>query len=231
VALVSRAVRASQAAGQDRLLCECFGKNWLLVIADGAGGVSGGAEAADLVVSAARTLDQQLQSIEPDDLVQFLEQLDIKISRTDSAGESTALIAVVRDARVLGASVGDSEAWLLSGGSVIDLTSVQVRKPLIGSGEARPTSFGPFSLGGRLVLGSDGLFKYCPRAKLLETTLTAPIESAADDLAALVKLPSGDLFDDVAVIVFTEIEPSNDCNESSESASADRAKTGGNGEP
>jgi hypothetical protein len=42
----------------------------------------------------------------------------------------------------VGASVGDSSAWLISpAGEVTDLTAQQRRRPLLGSGEALPVQF------------------------------------------------------------------------------------------
>ena len=39
---------------------------------------------------------------------------------------------------LLGASIGDSGAWLIDGSRIVDLTANQRRKPLLGSGYAHP---------------------------------------------------------------------------------------------
>ncbi len=51
-----------------------------------------------------------------------------------TAGEAAAVVALVTKGMIVGASVGDSEAWLLARGGVVRLTSNQRRKPLLGSG-------------------------------------------------------------------------------------------------
>jgi PPM family protein phosphatase len=59
--------------------------------------------------------------------------------RRNQGGETTAVIAVVDESGVNGASVGDSGAWQVEPAMHIDLACQQIRKPLIGSGEAVPS--------------------------------------------------------------------------------------------
>lgn len=100
-----------------------------------------------------------------------------------------------------GASVGDSGAWLVWDGTVIDLTEQQVRKPLLGSGAAHPVAFGPVPMRGRLVVATDGLFKYATRARLVSAASRGGPESAVTALIDAVRMPSGRLQDDVGVVV------------------------------
>ncbi|HEV7558771.1 MAG TPA: hypothetical protein VGO00_25040, partial [Kofleriaceae bacterium] len=117
----------------------------MVALADGAGGTGNGAAAAQAIVDAVET--------GAGDWCALLEDLD---GRLDGA-QATAVIVSVRE-RITGVSVGDSGAWLVRDGDIIDLTEHQRRKPLVGGG-CEPVAFeAPFD--GTLVVGSDGLFRY-----------------------------------------------------------------------
>src|SRR5262249_7289847 len=97
-----------------------------------------------------------------------------------------------------GASVGDSGAWLID--PFVDLTSAQKRKPLIGSGRACPVPFAsPFA--GTLLLASDGLFKYAAQSRIRQLAAHPELERIPEMLVDAVRLPSGNLQDDVAVMI------------------------------
>jgi len=121
-----------------------------------------------------------------------------------SAGLTTALVAAVGNGTVEGASVGDSEAWLISDGDYHVLTEHQNRKPLIGSRSCRPVAFGPVSMNGTLVLGSDGLFKYCKLERLLSIARSVSIDAMPQQFLESVRLPSGRIQDDFSVLVCRE---------------------------
>ena len=118
-------------------------------------------------------------------------------------GESTGLVVVVSDGMVFGASVGDSEALLHDDRVFTDLTANQIRKPLLGSGSAIPVSFGPVPFAGMLVAGTDGLFKYCVRKAMAEVLSDPGRERVVWRLVSAVRLPSGDLRDDVGIVVIS----------------------------
>lgn len=168
----------------------------LLVVADGAGGSSGGAEAAQAVIDCVRVLHAQGA---PVDWARVLTALDLEIARMPQAGETTAVVALIQDGMVRGASVGDSGAWVVRGQDVSDLTEHQHRKPLLGSGVASPVSFGPVDCGAYVLLASDGLFKYAPPRRIAELVRSLPPAAAAHALVDAARLPSGRLQDDVAV--------------------------------
>lgn len=172
----------------------------VLVLADGAGGRSGGRAAAEGVIRLALDQARALasDSLEP---VELLRAIDAALAGDPVAGEATAVVAVVTPSQVHGASVGDSGAWLVSGDPVTDLTRRQVRKPMIGSGAAVPIAFGPVALAGRLLLASDGLLKYSPRDRLLAAANEPRLSEAVNALIETVRLRSGALPDDVAVIL------------------------------
>lgn len=167
----------------------------LLVLADGAGGVSGGARAADLVIRLAR----HVQS--PEEACALLHEIDLAVCSDRSAGETTGVVVGIRAGILVGASVGDSGAWLLSSDRVEDLTKRQSRKPFLGTGAALPVGFGPLAFSGRLLIASDGLLKYAPRPEIVAAALAREMSPAADQLLDAARLPSGALHDDVAILL------------------------------
>jgi PPM family protein phosphatase len=116
-------------------------------------------------------------------------------------GESTAVIISVFPGGLIGASVGDSGAWLLQGERWRYLTSGQNRKPLVGSGEAKPVTFLDPARDGILLIASDGLFKYAPPERIREVAAQPDLDSAATQLVNLVRFQSGRLSDDVSLIL------------------------------
>jgi hypothetical protein len=83
----------------------------------------------------------------------------------------------------------------------IVLTTNQNRKPLVGSRRCSAIAFGPVPMRGTLVLGSDGLFKYCPRKELLSIARSPELERIPELLLRASQLPSSRLQDDFAVLV------------------------------
>jgi serine/threonine protein phosphatase PrpC len=82
-----------------------------------------------------------------------------------------------------------------------DLTARQRRRPLLGSGEALPVQFEAERGGGRLLLASDGLVKYATVERICALAIQGTVSEAATALANSVRLPSGALQDDVAVVI------------------------------
>jgi serine/threonine protein phosphatase PrpC len=193
---VATRVVGAASEGQDRVATKQFERGFLLVLADGAGGTGGGARAAELVVARALALNEP-----PDDCCSLLRSLDRELERNASCGMTTTVLAFVARDSVHGASVGDSEAWLLTDSDVIDLTAAQDRKPLLGSGRAAPAPFGPVRRQGRLLLASDGLFNYTAPTRIAECVRSGPVEQAAQCLLDAARLRDGSLNDDVSVIV------------------------------
>jgi serine/threonine protein phosphatase PrpC len=104
--------------------------------------------------------------------------------------------------RVAAASVGDSAAWLIApSGELTDLTVHQRRKPLLGSGEALSVEFQAELRGGRLLLASDGLTKYTTAGRICELAMAESVVAAVSSLVDCVRLPTGGLHDDVAVVL------------------------------
>jgi len=166
----------------------------LLVLADGAGGTSGGAAAADAVLAGALSFFPNSAS----DCVRFLQDLDQKLT---TIGQSTAVLVVLTESEIFGASVGDSSSWLVGAADATDLTQHQRAKPLLGSGLAVPVGFGPLPFVGRVLLGSDGLFKYVSHDRIAALARSSPFADAATVLVDAARLRSGALQDDIAVVV------------------------------
>lgn len=191
---------AANPENQDRGEVITIGRHLVLVVADGAGGRSGGAEAAKMAVDMVCRDAGGLES--PEACVHLLRQLDQTMASDRVAGESTCVVVVVGPEGIFGASVGDSGAWLLGDSHHVNLTSRQVRKPMLGSGGACPVSFRHEPTAGhRLLLATDGLLKYASQERIAETCRTGSPLHIARQLIGLVRYPSGALPDDVTVIV------------------------------
>ena len=179
---------AAVGPGEDRLGVWLGDATLVIALADGAGGIPGGARAADLAVSGL------LRSL-PGDPVTALKTLDARIHDDREAGECTAIALSFTQGIVRGASCGDSAAFL----DGVELTTGQHRKRRLGSGRALPTTFE--GRGRRLLGCSDGLSGYVRGAKL-EAALALPrLDAAADALVASARLPSGGLMDDLALVL------------------------------
>jgi len=134
------------------------------------------------------------------DWVQVLVSLDAHLSSTAGMGETTAVVAFVTDEEIVGASVGDSGGWMLTG-VWLNLLEGQRRKPLLGSGVAVPIGFGPLPVGERVLIGSDGLFNYVDAKRIGRLASNSSLESAASELVQAAWLPSGGLQDDLAIVI------------------------------
>lgn len=180
--------------GEDRVKIIDRDGGVVIIVADGAGGSGSGGEAADTVVrevAAFATLDRGA-----DGWCEILNQTDLRVA----SGESTCVVAAWSANGIVGASVGDSEAWLIEGEKLCDLTSAQSRKPLLGSGEARPVGFSHPPSQGLLLASTDGFSKYVRREALMRELPWIEFPVLVRKLVDLVRLPSGDLWDDVGLV-------------------------------
>jgi len=188
-------VVAAQPKGEDRACVIELHDTFVAVVADGVGGTGNGGVAAQLIVDAVSALTHV-----PNDWCVFLEHLDAEASRSGS-GRSTAVIVAVCDGRLSGTSVGDSAAWLISNGELIDLTEGQQRRPFVGGGcIACATPSVPLN-DGTLLVASDGLLNYAKRNDIIAIVSGPNLRAAARALVDLVRLPNGKLQDDVAVVL------------------------------
>lgn len=191
---------AGNPVNQDRGLVLCDGSRVVLCVADGAGGSSGGVEAASMALEGIR-LNVSLLT-DTDSCVEILRKMDAIIANDQVAGETTCALAIITPEEIFGASTGDSGIWLIpEQGAHVDLTQAQQRKPFLGSGSAWPVPFQRPRCLGRLLLATDGLLKYASVDRILATCREPQIELAADRLVELVRYPSGALPDDVTLIL------------------------------
>lgn len=172
----------------------------VLVVADGAGGISGGTKAARIAVDYVREHAHELDS--PESCADLLRRMDQVIYDDAIAGETTCVVSVLKNTRVYGAGVGDSGAWLIGTSGLVNLTEAQARKPFIGSGAACVVPFDrDLADAERLLLATDGLLKYASSERIACACLNSDHAEAGRKLIELVRYRSGALPDDVTVIV------------------------------
>jgi serine/threonine protein phosphatase PrpC len=197
---VSKITRGYRRRCEDRVDVIPHPAGLVLVCADGAGGSGGGAEAADSILMWVRAHVTQTRDLRPaTQWADLLAEADRQISFAN--GESTGVVVALWDDGLSGASVGDSAAWLVRDDGFDNLTAGQTHKPLLGSGRASPVAFERAGLGqSTLLLASDGLVKYAPPRRICELAPLPDLDAAAA-LLDLVRLRSGALQDDVAIVL------------------------------
>ena len=192
-------VQPIKGTGQDRAAVFERDRGLVIALADGAGGTSNGEIAAQAVVDTVCTL-----AAADADWSVVLRTLDGDTHRLDG-GQTTAIVLVVDDRGIRGASVGDSEAWLVYDDRVDMLTMSQQVKPLLGAG-GHPVSTHAGALdAATLVVASDGLFRYARPIDIARTAMDADLDHAAERLIDLVRLPNGRVHDDVSVVLVRTI--------------------------
>lgn len=189
------------ARNEDRARAIARADGVTVVVVDGAGGMPGGAEAADVALAGVEQQAAGLIGSGP--VVALLRRLDQECERLPLCGEAACVVlAVGADGRVSGASVGDCEAWLISGGVIARLTHGQHRKKRLGSGSAMPIAFEAIlHVGDALVVGSDGLFGYATEEQIVSATGKPDVEAVAQALVDAAVAPPVSLADDLAVVV------------------------------
>lgn len=191
--ITTRIEEARRGRGEDRIVVVASSDPKLILVADGAGGVAGGATAAEALCHALTG--------DVNDWTTWLARQDTRLAEKGT-GMAAAIVLSISDAgEVRGASVGDCEAWLFGQGEPVNLTARQVRKPLLGDGAAVPTNFVAPPSGGTLIVATDGLWKYMSRARIAEAIAMRPLEAALAALVDGVRLRSGALQDDVAIVL------------------------------
>jgi serine/threonine protein phosphatase PrpC len=197
---VAKAIEAGGKELQDRAEFFRHDSSLVVVIADGAGGMGGAAEAAEYLVCKIKNAISN-RGVVFEDLENFLIALDREMAATTKFGESTCIVASITEEKVSGVSVGDSGAWIIDGTETYDLTAAQVRKPLMASGRATPTPFWREWRRGTVLLASDGLLKYASRERIASVVALPDLDDAAKRLIELVRYASGALPDDISVVL------------------------------
>lgn len=193
---------ASGTENQDRATSFRYEDALVVVVSDGAGGIGGGSLAAHYTTDRTEQLVRASSELPDSDAVGgILKTIDKELAPKSEAGECTAVVLVALEKSIWGASVGDSAVWMVGIGPPQNLTSDQHRKPLLGSSEATPVAFGPHNLFGSLVIGTDGLFNYVKPDTISTVASLETPSVAASLLIDAGRLPSGDLQDDITVVV------------------------------
>jgi hypothetical protein len=191
----------AQGRCQDKVAVTTASDRVVIAVADGAGGSGGGEEAAATVIDRIGNLATEARNGEW--WSAGLGRIDLEVG----TGQSTGVVVELSANRICGASVGDSRAWIVRGGQIVDLTASQQRKPLLGSGEARPVGFSYGPLDGLLVVATDGFCNYIKRPALFAATEVTGFSALPRRLVDLVRLPSGALWDDVGIVVCRRKRP------------------------
>jgi PPM family protein phosphatase len=114
-------------AGEDRLSVLRHEDALVVVVADGVGGISGGAAAAELLL---KLVEEAIlvPGFDPDRSeawAELLARADLALEVDPRAGETTGVVIAISEQGLVGASSGDSGAWMVNGedGGIDDLTS------------------------------------------------------------------------------------------------------------
>lgn len=199
-------VQAAGTTSQDDFLVAHRDGIEVVAVADGAGNSREAWKAARSVLSALDSLTiDVLTKADQSFLVRLLCNADREISAA-AIGETTVVACILRGDEIIGASVGDSGAWIITDSGRIDLTAHQRRNPLLGSGEAVPVPFRCNWTDGHLLVATDGLLKYTQPQAICETLRGHSFEKLSDPLLGLVRLISGNYQDDVAIAVVRHIK-------------------------
>ena len=179
---------------EDRIAVFADDQRTVIVVADGAGGTGSGDLAASTV---AHVVKREFAAVNrADEWVATLKQTDERLSM----GETTAVVVDIRPYGIAGASVGDSQAWIIIDGNVENLTQHQNCKPLLGSHQATPVPFTHGPLQGTLLVGTDGFFNYAKKQAITQMVAQNEFCSLPRVGINLVRLPSGELWDDTAIV-------------------------------
>src|SRR5689334_21417372 len=108
-AITSKFIERGNPELQDRIEILRLGNRTVLIVADGSGGRSGAARAADFALRSALEVAARLGGSE--DCFRLLHDLDRRIEQDPNCGETTGVVAVYSRDGLFGANVGDSAAW------------------------------------------------------------------------------------------------------------------------
>jgi serine/threonine protein phosphatase PrpC len=172
------------------------GAVWV-VVADGAGGRAGGAAASRAFVDAFTGEDVDAWDVRA--WKRVFERLDRELFKA-GRGETTAVVVAFGADGIVGMSVGDSEAWLVTPERVDRLTAGQTRARL-GTGRAAPAHFHRAALDGVFVAATDGLFAHADASAVVtECRRGGSAKAIAERLADLTCRPDGTVNDDASIV-------------------------------
>jgi serine/threonine protein phosphatase PrpC len=182
--------------GEDRFLVVEKSTGAVIVVVDGAGGTVRGAAAAQSVVDAAVAAGESF------DPVELLCACNCWLNMLGA--QCAAVVARIDGTTVVGASIGDSAAWLVDDQGSVELTSEQVRKPLLGSAGAEVVPFRASFVDGTLLIATDGLWAYVPPYAIKTLAASEPLDRVPERLIDAARLRSGALRDDTTIIAIRQ---------------------------
>lgn len=172
---------------------------YLVALADGQGGRSGGARAAQIASQVASASANWAES---------LPAADSAVAADPEAGFTTLVALAIEGDFLSGASCGDSAAVAVSGGNAPRvLTSRQFKNPPVGSGEV---DFIPFEMTlirpWRVLVMSDGVWKYATWDRVWDYAARLSGEELIAELQEAARLKTTGEFQDDFTIVLLESE-------------------------
>jgi hypothetical protein len=183
-------------------------KLYLVALADGQGGQSGGARAAKIAVDAAIDAARNTST---DRLLnrsavwrEILHRADDAVLADPDSGFTTLVSFIAGEGVApIGASCGDSAALMIHDGATALLTDHQFKNPPVGSGEANFVPFhGSVGLPWSLLAMTDGVWKYAGWDAVTESASELHGQQLIDTLAARARLSgSGQFQDDFTLLV------------------------------
>jgi len=179
---------------------------WIMALADGQGGRTGGADAAQTAVKRAVqvALSAPVQKLLSGRFwVQLLLDVDKAVSDNPDAGFTTFVGVAITEQTIVGVSSGDSQAVLIRPtGIAVTLTDNQKKNPPVGSQMCHPTLFSaPVPANSRLLLMSDGVYKFVPSETIVSTIAEVEARDAIKTIRDLAVGRSGTLYDDFSVAI------------------------------
>jgi PPM family protein phosphatase len=189
----------------DRAAVWAVGESLIVAVADGAGRIGGGDYAAQTIIQCvSERIYENFDYSQGEAWISLLLEIDWLLIEDPDAGEAAAVLLAIHSKGITGGSVGDCGAWLIGGQEYQDLTQAQQRKPLLGSGDALPVDFNVLPSMGTLLVATDGLFNYTTPKNICEAVGSGEDkEYNPQKLIDLVRLRSGQLQDDIAVVSAT----------------------------
>jgi serine/threonine protein phosphatase PrpC len=198
----ARASASSRLKTQDA--AQTFERDDVLVavLADGGGGMRGGEAASRSLVAVVESAvgDRGFALERMQSWVDLFGATDAALAASGPS-QTTGVVVVVGPRGLMGLSTGDSEAWVVTSTGVDNLTVGQHTRHRLGSSQMTAATFERSALRGVLVVATDGLFKYAAEGVIARIVRANAIGAAAEGLVELVRLRSGKVADDVAVVL------------------------------
>lgn len=174
----------------------------VVAMADGGGGMHAGdaASRSVLAVVASAVADPLFAAEDVRPWVDLFLEVDTRLA-ANHAGQTTGIVIVLGRNGLLGLSVGNSEAWVVTSTGVDNLTVGQHTRQRLGSRRATLAVFERPSLNGLLLVATDGLFSYASAPVIAGIARHATMAEGPERLLDLVRLRSGKVADDAAVVL------------------------------